>query len=1341
MKRNPSGSVLPDAPKGALPPKNPRGPKPPASLIPASGGNSPRDRDMVASGGASPGSVRSAVTTSALSRSSSRAALKSDEVKELTVKFSSDYVKCDRRFGSYYDELESFAKKPEFITEDTIPIKDFRNRTKFKLCGIGSNIANDSNAFRTLIHLFYQKPREIKVPGSTDEFVDLKRDKEVTKSKIKKFFKQLSKEVDGINSEEQLEDLLRYGESVAAKEDFHSKLSYFATYFLRQFISQNNETKNNLPFNFLKHAVKCEIALLAKQAASLRVPRVDVNMFNRTRITSGYSRTFEAVPSSVKAIENDFPLWHEEAQKIMDNECRFPILVCYKQITKVRDKKLNTAFASPAIRPFISKFGIRLDDADFANTDLTGEEKAEKDEEGKFLLSEDQLDALEAIDNALFQHQQERRTYGIKADIRIPTGGGKTFLTGVIEKKYGELFPAGITTLDLNSNPQIVTNLFNGSEELNGQLIMLDEAFFYGDYFLRIGQDSSTPEKDIQTQRNIAIRNLRKRGAHVIVLGASESLEKIDYEIERLKTKTEEAQKDLNTLEERIDVLEQAIQSFEDSVKIFEPRYLDYAFGAKDITYWNDSNEKSRTTKQKSFIKDVEQVIDVFQTNNISPGLVLSIAGDKTLEDILEAAKNLSGIVTNKESASASAKEAATFPVYAAFKRFKRIVENTEIKKLLSETKAQKERELSRLKESNEPECEPALKSALERRENKLEGKIRQHQSLAERRNEKTRSRLDRSDYKKLDPKTEFKSKDADLTDLPDDGAIKLQYVVPDFVLKEATQQRIARRCFNEKKADAIVFPWLNQDNDKLGCIVFTLSKDEKLQSQKFTSEQIQNGELTSISKVSRLFTFFDKRNAIGGDYGDCSAGITHQYIHVNKSDRLTWNRLMQYNRNRTAEVMMAESPMPGATAAARSAMVVQRKFLIDEDIRMDALIAKVYANTIEDDHAHSVGFQNAKREIPFKKKHLTTSTATAKRATDATDNDALDAHLPKGVTIPRLPLSTALPTTDATDNDALMAELFSNEGITDAPLPRAKGVAIPRLPLSTALPTAAAGGAGGPVKSERRSVPQPPPYSPPKTPPQRTAESIDPDEDDDFDIDAAYVPSRQQTAVPIKGSDYDKSLAEKYFPGSEKADNITWPQAHTLKLIEKIGEENLLKKAAGILSYFNGEINLAKFTSDLPEENSLVSPRFHSDAQDKINYVSDHFSFEHSEVFEKHFGTLREIPVSSRSLSSSDLTKNPNLLMLTCYACGEHIGQSFNYANEAKLSIYDNNIASNCDEIDKIIGNLNITSKTSDIPSDEDAFLAELEDLLSNTVPASSAVPLGHNKLQVVRPAQTRHN
>jgi hypothetical protein len=140
---------------------------------------------------------------------------------------------------------------------------------------------------------------------------------------------------------------------------------------------------------------------------------------------------------------------------------------------------------------------------------------------------------------------------GGKAEIRIATGGGKTYLSRVIRERYAGaensastgLTADKILNIDLNSSEAERSALFNSTGRLDSNLVMLDEAFFYGDYFL-----ADMPESDRERERNDIIRKLRDRGATVIIFGASESLSKIEIEIERQEEKEKERKLELEEL-------------------------------------------------------------------------------------------------------------------------------------------------------------------------------------------------------------------------------------------------------------------------------------------------------------------------------------------------------------------------------------------------------------------------------------------------------------------------------------------------------------------------------------------------------------------------------------------------------------------------------------------------------------------------------------------------------------------------------------------------------------------------------------------------------------------------
>ncbi len=71
---------------------------------------------------------------------------------------------------------------------------------------------------------------------------------------------------------------------------------------------------------------------------------------------------------------------------------------------------------------------------------------------------------------------------------------------------------------------------------------------------------------------------------------------------------------------------------------------------------------------------------------------------------------------------------------------------------------------------------------------------------------------------------------------------------------------------------------------------------DKFITDQKSKKEGILRDTGKSDSVEPKIFSFFDKNNSIGGDYSNQSKAVTHQIIHLQDLDKISYDRLSQYS-------------------------------------------------------------------------------------------------------------------------------------------------------------------------------------------------------------------------------------------------------------------------------------------------------------------------------------------------------------------------------------------------------------------------------------------------------------
>ena len=162
----------------------------------------------------------------------------------------------------------------------------------------------------------------------------------------------------------------------------------------------------------------------------------------------------------------------------------------------------------------------------------------------------------------------------------------------------------------------------------------------------------------------------------------------------------------------------------------------------------------------------------------------------------------------------------------------------------------------------------------------------------------------------------------------------RLQYIIPHQDLDSITPKEL-ETIQKATDADIIIVPFKgNESQSKLGCKIYCRQGNDFVLSDKIAQNHI-NKKLKEfgLKPNSRVISFFDKKNAIGGDYGDASLGITHQIIDISTLNKPTTNHLMQFNRNRGVDEGVAVTFISSAN------------------------IENIKQNTIEDDRERLIGY------------------------------------------------------------------------------------------------------------------------------------------------------------------------------------------------------------------------------------------------------------------------------------------------------------------------------------------------------------------------------------------------
>ena len=720
--------------------------------------------------------------------------------------------------------------------------------------------------------------------------------------------------------------------------------------FLEGF-KEKNPAHSNVPFAFYKYALRREFNLIRRQASQLERPR------NR-----GILMGEESTQQAQKFLNKELAIY----QFALEEGSQYPKEICIKQTaTLLAGGSLNIALSNPASRKFESRLGVALP--------------------SDSVLLADQLSALEAIESAIIKGDNNK---GGKAEIRIGTGGGKSFLTDLIRDSYADknlTFTeegkieskriGAITTIDLNSTDAEINAVFDlptassqvlaGSirskkalikvtGDLNGRIIQLDEAYFFGK-FDRINNDSTTPE-EVENKRNEAIAGLRRRGATVIVLGASESPDKIKIEIRRIEEKIAQEENKIEQDSNRkkgvnrdtVNIGSLALGKFK------KLRYLTH-----NTKEFNQTTREYITTKvvvRRSY-NDIKASKGLSYVEDAHAILNLAILGLESLPKEAKILKDLlDGIVKGSHPNEKKKKE--------IFESLTSLLEQTDLLSGFDDDRKDASVILNKLTTKLGVK-KGQYHSLMDRREGETEekkGKTREkfedsgfvnNEREMDLGGEMSLLNLIRPDSEKPDesylPKLEVKTKENEKGESGNSGE-KLQYILPDFIINEETcSDEDLKEIARLSNADIVIVPHKDEEG-KLRCRIFR--NDEVVIADVGDAIKPTLGQIADKKVVSFFARTDDKwrGNATGGDYGVASLGITHQQIQARTSDGLNFNKLMQaYGRDRTSPLEAEKYP-------------AKRTIILHENITKEQFWKDLKTKTKIDDVAHAVGYLHAKQ-------------------------------------------------------------------------------------------------------------------------------------------------------------------------------------------------------------------------------------------------------------------------------------------------------------------------------------------------------------------------------------------
>ncbi len=403
-----------------------------------------------------------------------------------------------------------------------------------------------------LINMIRSNTVEYKTPAIKLLGIDLKKDAPMIVERIDKISsKRLEK---GIRSEveaclqkfEEVSDRLTtidgfkaveaivHNSSLNKKDDSAIEASKAVLTFYERFLVKSFLQIKDLPFVFFKFALKFEFELLSSQLIPLESP------INKNRLNQDQAHIF---------VEKK----HAYFQQSFESAIQYPLEQFEYQIDRLKTGSLNIAESDPSVERFQSSVIKKLE------IPKKGEKK---------IISTDQFAALRDFDMAFFRFtsknkmdlgEQNQEDLGSLVRVLLKTGGGKSYLSNIISLYVENFVSQGISRI-INIKPQSSESEFEqlrieNLENLKGTVVQLDEFHFYAN-FPSFYQDVELTQEEISAsegdefkQNQIKVykklKMMTQAGAIVITYGASESLEKLNFELE-------ETTKDLEKEQERL---------------------------------------------------------------------------------------------------------------------------------------------------------------------------------------------------------------------------------------------------------------------------------------------------------------------------------------------------------------------------------------------------------------------------------------------------------------------------------------------------------------------------------------------------------------------------------------------------------------------------------------------------------------------------------------------------------------------------------------------------------------------------------------------------------------------
>ena len=519
---------------------------------------------------------------------------------------------------------------------------------------------------------------------------------------------------------------------------------------------------------------------------------------------------------------------------------------------------------TPSTRPFISpELGVSLGD--------------------DVCLSEEQRQAMAAIDKAA-SITKKGVGKGGHAHIRIATGGGKTFLAAKIKEHYigDKTEIREIISIDLNSSEADLHKVFDSDGSFAGKMVMLDEAFFY-DYYRHQEFFTGITDKDrevankiataghaeeiaksiaINRKKNELIKKIRRQGGMVVVFGASESPDRVQSEIDRKEDKIAKIEREIKELEARKRQILRQDRTLDEIHGLSET--INRIVGAGNLREL-DPMSLAETNWTRFLLKVCGAIL------NHQKALEKKASGDEK-EKCRQRIKQLS--------------EVRSTPYDSRFELIKRIILEAKYDDLIKTLTVQRDdaRDVGEIEKKDDTEDVgeiekklEELKTDLPQRKRNLEERQAQHQALVARLNEK----FDRIAEATIETKTQGSWSEGLIKDHFEahkltDTDKRVQYIVPDRDVEISDAD--AREILRVGAANFIFLPHTKTEGG-LGYKIVSTNGEQFCADEDALKEFVAS----YIKPNTKLIMLYDRRNAVGGDYGLASTMVSRQVVHITK--------------------------------------------------------------------------------------------------------------------------------------------------------------------------------------------------------------------------------------------------------------------------------------------------------------------------------------------------------------------------------------------------------------------------------------------------------------------------